>query len=401
MFLNFFYALRNNEIDVSTHQWLTLMNGLDKNLHNSTMSGFYGLCRTILIHSERDFSKFNQVFFQYFNFSKQEDEWSDDVKAALEKMKDWLDSVDDESYLPKESAEQSDLSVQQIEEMYEKRLEEQKEVHKGGSKWIGTDGKTAFGNMGQKIRGIRIGGESQYRSAYRRIEEGGYEDFRNDSTIDNRDFQVAFKRLREQTSNSDLPEDEFALDKTIDETCNQAGILKIKYRRPRTNNMKLLLLMDAGGSMKQHSKLCSELFQSVSKAGHFKDLKIYYFHNALGEFVHSEATMERKYAVAVADILQSCSSEYRVIIIGDGEMSLEELLGGDSWFNGEIPKNSGLDYFLQVKKHFKHIIWLHPQPTPKVETYWTQTFRILEGQFDMFRLSLDGLNNGIKKLLNR
>ncbi|MFV0313676.1 MAG: VWA domain-containing protein [Anaerotignum sp.] len=393
MFLNLFYTLRNNEIKVSMHEWLTLMNGLDRDLHYSSLSGFYGLCRSTLVHSERDFGRFNQAFFACFDPTEGKKEWR-------EEMNEWLESIDDESFLLKEFAERSDLSVEEVEKLYTRRLEEQTEAHRGGNKWIGTDGKTAFGNMGQKLRGIRVGGESQYRSAYRIIEEGVYEDFRNESAIQNREFQLAFKRLRQQTSNSTLAEDAFDLDKTIDETCKQAGALKIKYKRPRTNSLKLLLLMDTGGSMKQYSKLCSELFQSVSKAGHFKDLKIYYFHNALGEYIHSEPTMEHKYAVSVEYLLQNLSSEYRVIIVGDGEMSMEELLNGNSWYNGEIPKKSGLDFFLQIKKHFKNTIWLHPQPTPKIETYWTHTFRILERHFDMFRLSLDGLNEGIKTLLN-
>ena len=45
MFNQFLYELRAQRMDVSTTEWLTLLEGLQMGLHGSTVSGFYNLCR--------------------------------------------------------------------------------------------------------------------------------------------------------------------------------------------------------------------------------------------------------------------------------------------------------------------------------------------------------------------
>ena len=93
------------------------------------------------------------------------------------------------------------------------------------------------------------------------------------------------------------------------------------YTRPRKNMLKLLLLMDSGGSMEPYQQLCSLLFQSVSKVGHFKDLKIYYFHNRPGSLIYQDPTLTLSSAVETEGLLKNLSSDYRAIFVGDGEMS--------------------------------------------------------------------------------
>ena len=66
MFLEFFYLLRAKGLEVSINEWLSLISALDKGLAGSSLTGFYYLCRSIIIKTEADYDKFDAVFAEYF-----------------------------------------------------------------------------------------------------------------------------------------------------------------------------------------------------------------------------------------------------------------------------------------------------------------------------------------------
>lgn len=393
MFLEFFYLLRANGLKVSLNEWLTLMEGLGKGLHNSTLYGFYILCRSVILGSQSDFDKFDQVFGEFFGERMPGD------GQVPDEMLQWLEHPELTEAQLLRLSRITDLSEAEIEDIFKKRLREQKEEHNGGRKWIGTGGYTAFGNAGERMGGIRVGGSSFSRSAYRLARERRYRDWRSDSTLDSRQLQMAFRSLRQLTRSADLPRTEIDIDATVSATCRQAGRLKIVRAHPRKNALKLLLLIDSGGSMEAYQKLCSQLFQSVNKAGNFKDLRIYYFHNCIGKMLFSDPMLSFEHSVSTEWVLDNYSSDYRVIIVGDAEMSLDELLSGAKWYSAVSRKYSGLDRFLSFKERYPHIIWLHPQKRPTEENYWTRTFKLLSEHFDMYQLSLSGLEEGMKRLM--
>ena len=394
MFLTFFYLLRASGINVSLSEWLTLMEGLRMDLHDSTLSGFYTLCRSVLLHSEADFDRFDQVFLEFFKDVKHVDEVPPEMLKWLEHPE--LDMVELERL-----SEITGLSVEEIEKMFAERLQGQDAEHNGGRKWVGTEGYTPFGHRGKQLGGIRVGGKSNYRSAYRVAGERKYRDWRKDNTIDSRQFQMAFRSLRQLSSNSDEPKTELDIDTTIRKTCDNAGNLSIEFTRPRKNALKLMLLMDSGGSMDYYRELCSLLFQSVSKAGRFKDLKVYYFHNAPGKRLYLDPTLDWRNSVLTEWVMNNIHSDYKVIIVGDASMSMQELLPSYNWWKSDVPENSGLALLLDLKRRYPHLIWLHPQPRPAYSSYWTQTFELLEKHFDMYQLSIDGMTKGMKKLMVR
>ena len=394
MFLTFFYLLRASGINVSLSEWLTLMEGLRMDLHDSTLSGFYTLCRSVLLHSEADFDRFDQVFLEFFKDVKHVDEVPPEMLKWLEHPE--LDLVELERL-----SEITGLSVEEIEKMFAERLQGQDAEHNGGRKWVGTEGYTPFGHRGKQLGGIRVGGKSSYRSAYRVAGERKYRDWRKDNTIDSRQFQMAFRSLRQLSSNSDEPKTELDIDATIRKTCDNAGNLSIEFTRPRKNALKLMLLMDSGGSMDYYRELCSLLFQSVSKAGRFKDLKVYYFHNSPGKRLYLDPTLDWRNSVLTEWVMNNIPSDYKVIIVGDASMSMQELLPSYNWWKSDVPENSGLALLLELKRRYPHIIWFHPQPRPAYSSYWTQTFELLEKHFDMYQLSIDGMTKGMKKLMVR
>ena len=51
MFTGFFYLLRAHGFSVSLNEWMTLIEGLMMNLQHDSLTGFYELCRAVLVLS--------------------------------------------------------------------------------------------------------------------------------------------------------------------------------------------------------------------------------------------------------------------------------------------------------------------------------------------------------------
>ena len=391
MFASFFYLLRENGLSISLSQWLMLLEGLEKGLHGSTLTGFYRLCRAVLLNSETEFDRFDEAFLKYFGDLSSNEE-------LTKELADWLDHSELPETELRRLAEITGMSIPEIDELFARRLRDQKEEHNGGRKWIGTRGYTSYGNQGKTLGGIRAGGESVFHSAYRVAGERKYRDWRRDNTLDTRQFQMAFRSLRQLSSNAGGAKTELDVDATVRETCRSGGVLKLSYTQPRKNALKLLLLIDSGGSMEPYQKLCSMLFQSVSKAGHFKDLKVYYFHNYPERVLYMEPTLSGQKTLSLEWVVNNLSADYRGILVGDAEMSVDALLAKHDWY-ASGKKESGMDRLLRLKSRYPHIIWLHPQPRPQTGSYWSRSFDLISRQFDMYQLTLDGLAQGMKKLL--
>lgn len=399
MFEDLLYLLRRNGLKVSLTEWMTLMEGLHKNLHNASFTGFYHLARCLLVKSEADFDTFDRSFLEYFK----------DVPFQQEVSKellDWLDKPDVLSDYANwdeiQALKNMGLTEEEIERMLKDRLAEQNEEHNGGNYWVGTHGMSVFGNSGLSPKGIRVGGESMYRRAFRVAGERKFRDFRRDNTLDIRQFQVALRHLRQYSGLVDLPPTEFDVDRTIQDTANNGGVLKVRYKRPRENTVKVLLLMDSGGSMEYYTQLCSALFQAVSKSGHFKDLKVYYFHNCpYGRLYHDPALMSRN-SIPTDWVLSNLPGEYKLIFVGDAQMAPYELMGG---YYGRREQadgpQCGMDWLRLLKSRFRHVIWLNPSRRPDWGAYWAQTYDTIAQEFPMFSLTVEGLEEGMKKLLSR
>lgn len=397
MFEEFLYLLRRRGLKVSLTEWMSLMEGLHKNLHGASFMGFYALCRALLVKSEADFDRFDRAFLEYFKDVPFEQEIS-------QELLDWLDKPETlANYDPIQAAINAGLSEEEIEEMLRQRLREQTEEHNGGRYWVGTHGMSVFGNSGLSPTGIRVGGKSMYKRAFRVAGERRFRDFRGDNTLDTRQFQVALRHLRQYSGLVDLPPTEFDVDGTIRDTADSGGMLKVRYKRPRQNTVKVALLIDSGGSMDYYSRLCSALFQAVSKSRHFQDLRVYYFHNCPYARLYTEPTMDPFQRLETQWVLSNLSPEYKIIFVGDAQMAPYELTGGRRYNGpGDDPLyRSGLGWLELIQTRFPRCIWLNPSPRPDWGPYWTQTYDVIAGMFPMFPLTVDGLEEGMKKLLSR
>lgn len=399
MFISFFYLIREYGLKVSLNEWMVLMEALEKGLHNFSVYGLYELCRHILVKRESDYDTFDLAFMNYFG-----DIAKNPTRELPEELLDWLKndaaellSMEEIKKLLNDPSE----SMEEVLKRFEKILAEQTERHDGGRKWIGTNGYTPFGNAGKRLGGMRVGGHSMYRSAFMVASERRYKDFRKDNTLDTRQFQIAFRKLRQLSEQSDESKTEFDVDATIRETGDNAGSLKIVYKRPRRNSIKVLLLMDSGGSMSYYSRLCSMLFSAATKSNCFKDLRAYYFHNCVTDSLYSSPSLWGE-NVEVDRLFSTYDSEYRVIFVGDAMMAPVEFEHRTySWRTNTYSDTSGYERLLQFKEKYPYLIWLNPQPRNELSSYWAQTYDEISNMIDMYDLTVAGLEDGIKRLLDR
>ena len=395
MFLEFFYLLRARGLDVSINEWMTLVEALDKGLAKASLTGFYHLCRSILIKTESDYDKFDQVFAEYFKGVETPEDLPEEFWKWLEEgdIERALDDLGDKELFAKE--------LDELLRMFEERIKEQKERHDGGNYWIGTGGTSTMGRGGYNPAGIRVGGRSRHKTALQVAGERNFKDFREDTILDIRSFQMAFRKLRQYSSRVDGQERVLDVDKTVDETCDNGGLLSLTYEKPRKNTVKVLLLIDSEGSMLPYSRLCNRLFQAVSRSNHFKDLKIYYFHNAIYDQLYTTPHCKMRDSVETTWVFNRLDSDYKVIFVGDAAMAPSELYrpGGNAII-GLFNRETGMEWFQKFKKRFKRQIWLNPIEKKSWEwTYGAQTIHDIGEVFPMFELTLDGLEKGIKKLL--
>ena len=394
MFLEFFNVLRLHGLKISLDEWLVLIDALNRGMAENSLMEFYYLCRNVLIKSETEYDKFDQAFAEYFKGIESVDEipqelrdWlsHDELERMLEDMPDW--------------AKEYDLDT--LRKMFRERLSEQTDKHDGGNYWVGTGGTSPFGHGGYNPAGIRVGGEGRHQSAIQIAGERNFRDFRQDNELDTRQFQMAFRKLRQFSSRVDAAKTELDIDATIDATCDNAGLLKLVYEKPRKNTVKLLLLMDSDGSMRSYSRLCSQLFQAVNQSTHLKDLKIYYFHNCIYDYLYTDPYIIDGRWIETDWVFRNLGSDYKVIIVGDAAMSSYELTargGNINWYawNNE----PGLDWLKKFNRFYHKVIWLNPIKESRWTHAWgARTIQMVREIFPMYELTLNGLDKGIHKLL--
>ncbi len=401
MFTSFFFLLRAYGVPVTLTEWLTLMEALARGLAFSDLSQFYRLSRAVLVKSESYYDQFDQAFQAAFagietpvELADQVWRWLDDPVAL------WGLSEEERRAL---AAALGILDLEELRRMFEERLLEQTEEHHGGSHWIGTRGTSPFGHSGFHPSGIRIGGESGQRSALKVAGERRYRAYRTDATVGVRQFEVALRRLRRLSSRDEQPPDELDLDATIQATADHGGILSLEWRRSRRNQTRVLLLMDAGGSMHAHLRTCSQLFTAVNRATHFKDLRTYFFHNCVYDHLFLDATCHPRNSVPTNQVLHDLLPEYKLVLVGDASMAPSELLDRDGiiWW-GLSNEQPGIEWLQRLRRHFSHSAWLNPISADQWDTiYGRESIGMVRSVFPMFELTVDGLTQAVRALTVR
>lgn len=397
MFTPFFYTLKSNGLDISTTEWLTLMEALDKGLAHSNFTDFYYLCKTVLVKIEADYDKLDSAFLEYFKNIKTD-------KLNMEKLNKWLHNDSDRVRLtnPEDFVDKrTEREAKEVHRMFRERLGEQHTEHNGGNHWIGTGGGSAFGKNGHVAGGIQLGNEAGMKTAFAVMGERRYRDFRRDTKLTMRQFQVAFRELRQYSRKMDLPKTELDIDGTISSTCNQGGYLKLEFQQPRKNSVKLMLIFDSGGSMYPYSELCNQLFQAVNKANHFKDVKTFYIHNCIYAKLYKTPECAPGEWIDTTYAFNNYDKDYKVIVVGDAGMAPEEYYDKNGNYSGPNNGLSGHEWIQLFKKKYPHTIWLNPSfHGDLTKNYWMESERAIKEIIDMYPLTVNGLKAGIKKLMS-
>ena len=386
MFTDFFYTLKKRKVPVSVTEWMTLMEALDKNCITN-LDEFYYLARAILVKTETHYDHYDVAFQEYFKGI----EGPADIS---EQILEWLkDPINRTTLSEAERALFDSMDLDELMKELEKRLKEQTEQHDGGDYWIGRGGTAPFGHSGSNPAGIRIGGQSGGRHAIQVAQERRFQNYRSDLTLDVRQIKMALRGLREL--NRIGPEDELDLDKTIKATCKNAGEIEFVWTRSRKNAVKVLLLMDVGGSMQPFAQLCSLLFSAAHSSSHFKDFQYFYFHNCIYDNLYRD--IERREAISTEHLLRTLEPDYKVVLVGDASMATQELT--DRWgaiYYYERNISPGILWLKRIADHFTHSVWLNPERSD----YWNHpTVQMIGKLFPMFELTLDGVGQAAKKLV--
>jgi uncharacterized protein with von Willebrand factor type A (vWA) domain len=389
MLIQFFLNLKEAKVPVSVREFLTLLEGLKSGVISPSIDEFYQLSRMTLVKDEQHYDRFDQVFCAYFNGIEQIIALSPDIPL------EWLEKKLQRVLTDEEKAALQKLGgPEALKKRLEELLKEQKEWHGGGNKWIGAGGSSPFGHSGYHPEGIRIGGESAgNRTAIKVWEAREFKDYDSDLALGTRNIKVALRRLRRFAREGSTLE--LDLDKTIHSTAANAGMLDIQMRPERHNQVKVLLLMDVGGSMDDHIQRIAELF-SAAKA-EFKHLEHYYFHNCVYENLWQSNRRRRDQATPTQDIINKYGPDYKLIFVGDATMSPYEILSP----NGSVEynnKEAGAVWINRLIDHFPHFAWLNPEP----ESIWQyrQSIDIMQNLMKdrMYPVTLNGLESAMRQL---
>ncbi|MGD9981350.1 MAG: VWA domain-containing protein [Hyphomonadaceae bacterium] len=389
MFQRFFTELRAAAVPVSLKEYLVLVEALDKQAIDLKVEDFYYLSRAALVKDERHLDKFDRVFGHVF---KGLENTSDAVSADI--PAEWLKALTEKFLTDEEKAQIEALGGwDKLMETLKERLEEQKKRHEGGSKWIGTGGTSPFGNSGYNPEGIRIGGEGGQRRAVKVWDKREYKNLDDSVELGVRNIKIALRRLR-KFARTGAP-DELDLDGTIAKSAKE-GYLDIVLRPERRNAVKVLLLLDIGGSMDSHIKLCEELFSAARTE--FKHLEFFYFHNCLYESVWKDNRRRHDEKTMTWDVLHKYPGDYRVVFVGDATMSPYEVTypgGSVEHWNEE----AGAVWLQRMSQIYERLVWLNPTPrahwdhTPSI-----QVIREIIGPQRMFPLTIAGLDGAMREL---
>ena len=455
MFVEFFYYLKER-LPVSITEHMTLLEALNKGLiHN--MVEFYYTSRSILCKNEHHFDIFDISFANFFknamvqfpeDFKQDVWEWLSkpitlpelleglellikeyqqyltdvDIKQLLEELLEKFandldgtllanapDDIKDEimkwlqnnlNALSDSAAFQEMASqftnLEDLQKHLEQLMQEQDEEHNFGDHWIGTQGSSPFGNSGQNPMGMRIGGGAGMRTAVQIAEKRIFKDYRKDIVLDTRQIKVALKRLKKLEEIG--KQDELNIDDTIDKTAKNGGEIEIVFEKRRKNDVKILLLMDVGGSMTPYSHLVNLLFSAANNMSHWKDFKHYYFHNCIYETLYNNARRNPDEAIEFDDFLRKYDNKYKVVVVGDAAMAsweLTEKYGSIYYYHrNEMP---GIYYIREIANHFNNgIVWLNPELIRPEWSPWTR--KIISSVIPMYDLTIEGIEDAMNYL---
>lgn len=400
MFIPFFYRLRAQGVPAGTGEFMDFLRAIDFKTRSDAfldINTLYRIGRLCLIKDIKHFDSYDIVFSEIFgNIEFQSQKTIAQVEEWLEKAKKF--------FLSEERKKNAPLyDVEKLLKEMQDRLDRQKGRHDGGDTWIGTGGTSPFGHGGFNPQGIRIGGEGGNRTGIAVWADRKFRPYRTDEVLDVRKIQLALKYLRVLKKEG---RPELHIPKTIQKTSDNGGDIEIIEEKSRKNKLKLVLLMDIGGSMTPHSQKVSALFTAAHKIQHFKEFYSFYFHNIFTNEVFEDPYLRKPYSLK--KFFQKFRPDTRIIFVGDAWMAPYELFAPSinpysfrQYSNvrnlqGDDRRIIGIEALKEVKSKFPYSVWLNPEPE---RLWWETTIDAISDVVPMYFLSVDGIRKAIRDLL--
>ena len=392
MFLNLLEGLKKAGLPVSITEYLSLIEAVEAGVADWSVEDFYYLSRAALVKDERNLDRFDRVFSQVFKGLDGPDALE---SIALNVPEEWLRSLTQLMLSEEDKAKIESLGGwDKLMDALRDRLKEQTGKHSGGVKWIGTAGRSPFGAYGYNPEGVRIcQEEGRHRSAVKVWDRREFANLDDSVELGTRNIKLALRRLRRFAREG--AETELDMDGTIQSTAHHGGLLDLKMRPERHNAVKVLLLLDAGGSMDDHIKSCAELFSACRTE--FKHLESYYFHNCVYDFVWKDNRRRHAERIPMWQVLHKYSPDYKLIFVGDASMSPYEVVypgGAAEHWNEE----AGEVWMKRLLTTWPRAVWLNP--VPQRQWVYTESIGLIRQLMDgrMYPLTLGGLDAAIAEL---
>ena len=381
MLINFFFALKKARIPVSITELLHLLDILKERLVYADIDEFYYFSRMALVKDERHYDKFDRAFSIYFK--------------GLDDLSSLINSLIPDDYLRREfektltSEELEKIkSLGGLEKLIEAFKREVEEAAKGEGKEKDKEGK-GEGGTGPEGQGD----PGKKKKQRRQWDKRDYKAYDDNVELGTRGMKISLRRLRKLARQG--AEDELDIDSTISKTAKNGGMLDIIMQAERKNTVKVLLLLDSGGSMDAHVKVCEELFSAARSE--FKHLEVYYFHNFIYDGVWKEHNRRMNERIDTYDILHKYTHDYKVIFVGDATMAPYEIThsgGSVEHWNEE----AGAIWMQRFLDTFEKLIWINPTPkdTWEYSTSVALTEKLVEDH--MYPLTISGIEEGMNFL---
>ena len=387
MLINFFLTLRKYKVPVTIRELMDLITALQHRVVYANVDDFYLLSRTCLVKDEKNYDKFDRAFAAYFK-------GLEDLHGLLESLipDEWLRREFEKSLTPEDLEKIESLGgLEKLIEAFQKAKEEAEKAEAEQGK-EGEEGEEGDADR-EGRNGPNGEGKGKKKKAKKVWDQRQYKNLDDSVEIGTRNIKMALRRLRKFARTG--VDEELDLDDTIRSTAHNGGMLDIKMRPERKNTVKVLLLLDIGGSMDSHVKVCEELFSATRTE--FKHLESFYFHNFIYESVWKDNRRRMNERIPTWEVLNKYGPDYKVVFVGDATMAPYEIThaGGSVEHWNEEPGSLWMERFTEF---YERLVWINPTPqeTWEYSSSVSMIQSMVEGQ--MFPLTIRGLEDGMTAL---
>jgi len=387
MLINFFLTLRKYKVPVTIRELMDLIKALQHRVVYANVDDFYLLSRTCLVKDEKNYDKFDRAFAAYFK-------GLEDLHGLLESLipDEWLRREFEKSLTPEDLEKIESLGgLEKLIEAFQKAKEEAEKAEAEEGK-DGDEGEEGDADRAGK-KGPNGEGKGKKKKAKKVWDERQYKNLDDSVEIGTRNIKMALRRLRKFARTG--VDEELDLDNTIRSTAHNGGMLDIKMRPERRNTVKVLLMLDIGGSMDSHVKVCEELFSATRTE--FKHLESFYFHNFVYESVWKDNRRRMNERISTWELLNKYGSDYKVVFVGDATMAPYEIThaGGSVEHWNEEPGTLWMSRFEEL---YERLVWINP--TPQETWEYSSSVSMIQSLVDgnMYPLTIRGLEEGMTAL---